>query len=91
MQKKDKVELKEIVIDKEKDNILVRKKKYRQRTEQLTEFLKTKDINTVDEQEKQEIIARIRETLPKRRGIGILTLVIIQWMRSALTLRTLTL
>jgi hypothetical protein len=44
VKKKENMELKEIVIDKEKDNILVRKKKYRERTEQLTEYLKTKDM-----------------------------------------------
>jgi hypothetical protein len=47
VKKKENMELKEIVIDKEKDNILVRKKKYRERTEQLTEYLKTKDMTIV--------------------------------------------
>ncbi|CAI2367367.1 unnamed protein product [Moneuplotes crassus] len=66
---KDSEGLPQPIVIEEDDNILVRKKKNRENTVQLTEYLKTRDIKDVTEVEKQEIVARIRATLPKRRGI----------------------
>lgn len=48
---------------------MVQKKLDRQKVVELTEYLKTKSLTTMEEEEKQVIIQRIRETLPKRRGI----------------------
>lgn len=41
----------------------------RKNVELLTEYIKTKDINTIDEEEKQFIVQKIRQTLPDRRGL----------------------
>lgn len=59
----------EVTVEQEPDNIITRRRKNWKKTEELTQYLKTRPLDTVSEEEKKEIVAQIRETLPQRRGV----------------------